>query len=239
MTAVTVPTGAAWLLDAWSAAAAVPPAARGAAVLASAAPEPGWDAVLDLPLGTAAALAAQLCASVFGDVVDTELRCDGCGTRLEVAVPLHALPAPADQGPMVVAGALRVRSPTTRDLLAVRDAGDPARALLARCVRHADGAAFDPDGADPAILAGLDAAAESLAGSAATVLRTRCPECAAELSAAVDVAALLWERVATAAAALLAEVAELAMAFGWTEDAVLALPAGRRAAYLRLVRGER
>ncbi len=51
---------------------------------------------------------------------------------------------------------------------------------------------------------------------------------------ALDVGALLWERVAQAAPVLLGEVAALARAFGWTEPDVLALGETRRHAYLAL-----
>jgi hypothetical protein len=83
-------------------------------------------------------------------------------------------------------------------------------------------------------LAAIDAAAAHLAGPAAATLATSCPRCDADVRVAIDVGALLWERVSTAAQHLLVEIATLARAFGWSEDDVLALTPARRSAYLAL-----
>ena len=53
----------------------------------------------------------------------------------------------------------------------------------------------------------------------------------------VDVAALVWQRICLEVPAVLAEVAELSAAFGWSEADVLAMSRVRRDAYLALVRG--
>jgi hypothetical protein len=227
------------LLAAWEATVAVPELARGPALVAEAGLADDLDAALDLPLGESAALAARLHADAFGDEVDGLVTCEPCGTVLDVSVPLAELPAPRGDATVVVApgGELRVRAPTTRDLLAARDSPDPAQALLAACVTGAGGAPADPDALDEASLALVDDAAEELAGAAAIVVRVACPECGAAVAAPLDVGALLAERVARAAAEALGEVAELAAAFGWSEAEVLALTPLRRRAYVDLVRG--
>jgi hypothetical protein len=227
------------LLAAWEATVAVPELARGPALVAEAGLADDLDAALDLPLGESAALAARLHADAFGDEVEGLVTCEPCGTVLDVSVPLAELPAPRGDATVVVApgGELRVRAPTTRDLLAARDSPDPAQALLAACVTGAGGAPADPDALDEASLALVDDAAEELAGAAAIVVRVACPECGAAVAAPLDVGALLAERVARAAAEALGEVAELAAAFGWSEAEVLALTPLRRRAYVELVRG--
>ncbi|MFE9959728.1 hypothetical protein [Micromonospora sp. NPDC005299] len=225
------------LLAVWEAAAAAPPAARGPVLLHAAGLLPDLDAALDLPVGTVAALAARLSVDSFGDPVDAVLTC-GCGQVLDVALPLDPVAGlPAGETGAVAGGTLRVRAPTARDLLAAGRSDDPVGTLLARCVR---------DAADRPVAAGeltvdqrraVDAAAEELAGAAAVVLRTRCPGCGDTVVTALDVAELLWERVAGRAPAVLAEVATLAAAYGWAEADILALPAGRRRAYLALAAG--
>jgi hypothetical protein len=85
-------------------------------------------------------------------------------------------------------------------------------------------------------MAAVDAAAEDLAGSAAVLLRSACPHCGSEVSADVDVPGLLWQRVAEAVPVVLAEVAELAASFGWSEADILAMTATRRNAYLGIAR---
>jgi hypothetical protein len=228
------------LLAAWEATVAVPDLARGAALVAEAGLADDLDAALDLPVGESAALAARLHADAFGDDVEGLVTCEPCGTVLDVSVPLSALPAAHGDATVVATpggGELRVRAPTTRDLLAARDSPDPARALLAACVTGAGGAPADPDALDEAALGLVDDAAEELAGAAAIVVRVTCPECGAAVAAPLDVGILLAERVARAAAEALGEVAELAAAFGWSEAEVLALTPLRRRAYVELVRG--
>jgi hypothetical protein len=211
------------LLSAWDAAAGLPRAARGASLA---------DAALDLPISDAAALALQAYADAFGATADCVLECPACGQELDVSVPLAELDARG--GGEAAVAELTVRAPTTRDLLAARD-GDE---LLARCVSE-DGAPVDPAALDGERRDAVDAAAEDLAGLAAIVVRAECPDCGAEASAPLDPGLLLWERVASAVPAALGEVAELALAFGWSEREVLALTPLRRRAYLELARGGR
>jgi hypothetical protein len=228
------------LLSAWEAAAALPPVARAAALVERAGLVDDLDAALDLPVGEGAALAVRLHADAFGDVADGVATCEACATVLDVTVPLTALAAPPEEAARVVGHGdrqLRVRAPTTRDLLAVRDVIDPARALLGACVTQADGAPADPAALDDELLGLVDDAAEELAGIAATIVRVTCPECGASVAAPLDVGALLWERVERAAEEALLEVAELAAAYGWSEAQVLALTPTRRRAYVELARG--
>jgi hypothetical protein len=215
------------LLSAWEAAAGLPRAARGAALVAAAGLAEDLDAALDLPISEAAALGIRVHAEAFGGTVDGVLDCQACGQELDVAVPLTELGAEA--GGTATVGDLLVRAPTTRELLEARDGDD----LLGRCVSG------DPASLDDELRAAVDAAAEELAGPAAIVVRAECPECGATASAPLDPGALLWERVTAAVPTALAEVAELASAFGWSEREVLALSPLRRRAYLELARSGR
>jgi hypothetical protein len=227
------------LVAAWDAAAAVGGIARAAVLLHAAGAVGALDEALDLPVGDAAARSAELYAAAFGEVLDGLVGCE-CGELLELQVPLAALRAPLGGGTTTVehAGvALQVRAPTIRDLLAAAGEPDSAAVLLARCVSDPAGGAIDPGGLTPGVRERVDAAAEELAGAAAMTLQAACPACGAGVRAAADVADLLWERVRVAAAAVLAEVAELAAAFGWSEADVLALSPARRRSYLDLVRG--
>jgi hypothetical protein len=238
-----------WLLRAWEHAADVVPAARGAVLVDEAGLVADLDAAIDLPVDQLATLVARLHNEQFGPTAEGVLECDSCGEVLEVEVPLDLVAAGSVGGQAVAeAGArivaldsgrlVRVRVPTTRDLLAVRDRDDVASALLARCVStiDRDGAQHAPrlDAADRAV---VDAAVAELAGAASVVVRARCPQCGTSLSAPVDVAAFLWNRVEREAPAGLAEVADLATSFGWAEADILRLTPTRRNAYLALVRG--
>jgi hypothetical protein len=230
------------LLTAWEEGGAVPSSAVGAVLLRSAGLVDDLDSCLDLPLGTTSALVARVYAESFGDTVDGVLTCGVCDERLEVTLSLDVFritPEGPDRTTVVpreAGGAVVVRCPTTRDLLAVAAEPDPAVGLLARCVTSVDGAAVDPGSLDTGTMAAVDAAAEDLAGSAAVLLRSACPHCGSEVSADVDVPGLLWQRVAEAVPVVLAEVAELAASFGWSEADILAMTATRRNAYLGIAR---
>ncbi|MFJ2865880.1 hypothetical protein [Kitasatospora sp. NPDC087314] len=228
------------LLTAWEEALAVPLPARTAVLLHRTGLAPDLDGALDLGVGQCAALAAALHRAVYGPDVDGLVGCTGCGELLEVHLRLPAADAGTAGPPTVEPGEARVgahavRAPTVRDLLAAAGGpGDTRTVLLARCVRRLDGQPFDPAALTPEEESLLDEAAELLAGDAETVLRTRCPACGGEVAAALDIGAVLWDQVDAAAPALMAEVTTLARAFGWSEQAVLAMSPFRRHAYLSL-----
>jgi hypothetical protein len=66
-------------------------------------------------------------------------------------------------------------------------------------------------------------------------LALACGACEHRWTAPLDVADLVWRRVDARARSLVADVAALAAAFGWTEGEILGLSAERRRVYLDLV----
>lgn len=224
------------LLAAWERADPAPPAARGAVLVQQAG---SLSDALHQPLATCAAAAAQVHVDDFGASTTVVLGCDECGTGLEVDLPLDALAGPA-AAPVPVrvdvsSGTVTVRPLTTDDLLAAERAADPVDELVRRSVTSADGDAVGAAELSADDLAAVDAAAERLAGSAATVLSAPCPGCGADVRVGVDLGRLLWEQVRQHVDGLLAEVASLAAAFGWSEGDVLAMSPARRRRYLELV----
>lgn len=228
------------LLDAWDQASAAPVAGRGAVLVRLAGLCPDLDSALDLGVGECAALAALAHARAFGREVAGVITCSSCGEPLSAQVSLptaEELVTAAAAGPRHVAVAgFTVRAPTTRDLLLAAASPDRARAvLLSRCVRRADGSPVDPAELTREEEALLDEAAEAITAATMTTLCVRCPACDGHVRAALDTAAVLWDRIDIAAPALMEEVAVLARAFGWSEADLLAMPAARRAAYLERV----
>lgn len=227
------------LLDAWEAGCNASGVARDAVLLHACGAVEDLDGALDLPLGELAARAVDAHLESFGQVVEGVLRCGSCDEVLEVPVDLTSLPDAAGDGTATVqtaGAALRVRVPSTRDLLSVVDEADAAAALLERCVTTVSGGSVEVAALPPDLRAQVDDAAERLAGPAAVVVCARCPACGTEARAPLDVPAALWDRVRLAAPVLLAEVAELAAAFAWSEAEVLSLSPARRRAYLSLTR---
>jgi len=233
------------LLAAWEGAAPLQDAARAAALVAH---DGGGsvEAALDLPLATCAALAVTAYVDAFGPRAECSCTCGGCGDEMDILLDLREFAdAASGAGPtsedIVAVGdgarSLTVRALTTRDLLDVARSSDPGLSLRQCCLRDESGqrlstAELRALGDDD--LAAVDAASDHLAGMASILLRMRCPGCGEGMAASVDVGGLLWERVAATAPQLLAEIATLARAFGWSEDAVLALGTTRRRAYLQL-----
>ena len=225
------------LLAAWEAAMAVPAVARGAVLVHGAGLTPDLDAALELDVGGCAALALRAHLDAFGAELEGLSDCPSCGERIEVAMRLADVSPGQDTGGFARVGDLVVRPPSIRDLLAVVGADDVTGELVGRCVRRVDGAPVVGAELSVAELAEIDEVAERLAGPAACTVATVCPGCAGSVEVALDLTAVLWDRVDAAAPAVLAEVARLACAFGWTEEAVLGLSTVRRQAYLALVPG--
>jgi len=133
---------------------------------------------------------------------------------------------------------MRFRLPDSRDLAAAARAGsvqEARRTLGERCVLEAHGAdggpvAELPDGALDALAARMDEVSPGTEVS----LAVACPACGAEWRAPLDVPSLVWTETAARARRLLREVDVLARAYHWSEAEILALPTGRRRAYLEL-----
>ncbi|MCC8250483.1 T4 family baseplate hub assembly chaperone [Saccharothrix luteola] len=196
----------------------------------------------ELPVGARDRLLFGLRRALFGERLTGLLACPGCGTEQEfdfdVANVLR-VPAPAEDVVEVESGGWRVRMrlPTSADLLAA--AADPpaARAvLLARCALAVQRAGRPVRAEPPAEVVGLLAAAAAEADPAADVrVAMPCVECGRRNTATIDVVSHLWAELDAWARALLLEVHALATAYGWTEPEVLALSPTRRRHYLELV----
>ena len=226
------------LLAVWDEAAAVPACAVGAVLLRRSGVVDDLQEALDLPLSVVAALLLRLWTATFGPTAECLVGCPGCGEDLEVALPLDALAALPEQAPRAVVGesGLVVRCPATRDLLAITAAASPADALLGRSLTDAAGRPVDPAELEPGVRADVEAAAERLGGPAASFVTAACPRCGTPVRVDVDPVELLWQRLRAEVPAVLADVADLAAGFGWSEADVLGLSPARRTAYLDLLR---
>jgi hypothetical protein len=172
----------------------------------------------------------------FGDRMDCVATCPGCGERLEFELSVGAMlaaggPPPVPPAVEVAGRRIELRAPTVADLQEAAAGGSreaARRELLRRCV-----------GSDVELPASIDALAEQVSAAleaadphTALMPALRCPSCDAGFQAAVDVAAHLWAALDRRARRVVDEVAELARAYGWTEDDVLRLPAYRRRVYV-------
>jgi hypothetical protein len=165
-------------------------------------------------------------------------RCDrpACGAPVEFPLPIDALLGMAEAGPIRVAlgdaRTVTLRRPTGDDLRAWRAAAPATREQAVETMLGALLIEGEVRTQDQARLSEAVAAHDPLVDFA---VACTCPACGAAFELALDLEALALARLAGRQRALLREVHRFASAYGWSEGAVLALPAGRRAAYLALI----
>jgi hypothetical protein len=171
--------------------------------------------------------------------LDARLRCAACRTDNEFAVPAAAILACRAPDPAVRVrigtgpSRLTFRLPLMSDIQAVNGvpAGDALARIVSRCrVGPGEG---EPLGA--VALARLATRFEALDPAARIVVDLRCAECRAALRASVDIAEFVAAAVDLVVDGLFRQIDAIARAYGWSERAILALPAARRATYVAMI----
>jgi hypothetical protein len=204
---------------------------------------PAWE---ELPAADVGAIALTIRQAWLGERISTDARCPhpGCRERMDIAFTIPAylahhrprrysgLRAGEDAGWFEFAGApVSFRVPTIADLRAATASADPERCLRERCVR--------PATVTTAVARRVSSAMTALAPSLAGAVTAHCPACGGSDLLRFDPVSYSLTELRDAAAGLYDEVHLLASAFGWPEDAILALPRGRRTRYAELIRRER
>jgi hypothetical protein len=224
------------LLGAWEAGAQATPVARAVAVAARARPS---DRVDEWSVGRRDALLLDVHAAAFGSIVELVTDCPACGEALELSITLDDVRSPCGDSSAehsVTAAGVRLvfRLPSSADLFAVAwidDLAEARAALAERCVTSREPGGELPEAAVSALATRIT----ELDPQADLHLALACGECGHRWTAPLDVADLVWRRVDARARSLVADVAALAAAFGWTEGEILGLSAERRRTYLDLV----
>ena len=207
-----------------------------AAVRCLAVARPDLDDPAGLPLGTRDAALLELRSHILGDGLSAHASCPDCGEHAElhlsVSALLAAMSTSSDWTVAYAGRTLSVRPLTSRDtaLAAGAVTAEQGRNILVHAMLREDGVTVDDDMAR-AIAASL---AEHDPGSE-ILLTCTCSSCGTSWNEVLDVAGYVTTELAHDGARLLAEVAELAWAFGWTEETILALAEPRRRAYLAMV----
>ena len=191
---------------------------------------------LELPAVDLAAAALLIRRVWIGNTIRTDARCraPGCGELIDIAFAIdayleHHRPrsfrgiSECDTGWFELAGVdVRFRIPAVADVLAGPE-------IVERCVRPAASA-----GVVRRIERALEALAPSLAGELAGV----CPVCGATVELRFEPIDYVLAELRDASTSLLGQVHELALAYHWSEPAILGLDRRRRHEYVELVRGE-
>ena len=244
-----IATSAPELLRVWESQQRAHPVERALHLLALAWPERGWDAWLNACVGERDAALLSLHESLFGGALHTTTACPHCGQRLESqfsAADLRSDPATQPRPPRPLrlqqqGYAVDYRLPTSADLLQIGSqphAGDEAALrLMRRCVSRAQhgGVEIDVAALPEAVVTSLGADMVRHDPDAQVQVGLVCPACGEASRMHFDVVSYLWSELDDWAQRALADVHTLAYAYGWSEDAILALSPVRRQIYLDMV----
>jgi predicted RNA-binding Zn-ribbon protein involved in translation (DUF1610 family) len=183
----------------------------------------------------------------FGPALAAFFVCPSCGERLEFTLPTAtaaaALEAAAQSAATLLheGWSLRLRLANSADIAAAAAEPDLEAArllLITRCVKveSADGAAVPLAALPQTTRVAAVERVSAMHEAAELMVSLCCPGCGNPQSVPVDVPTFLWMEVRHAARRLLEEVHEIAWAYGWAEDAILAMSPRRRQAYIEMVR---
>ena len=225
------------LLELWERVDSAPAAARPATLLDGLrlfTGQTGAEPAETLPIGRRDRALIDLRARLFGSDMHCATDCPECGDRIELSFDLGALqPAPVRETVQVTSNGseIRLRPPTTRDILGVLAV--PAEARATTLVQHCS---LDPlpDPIPPKLIEDASAALAEADPDADIELATACPSCGSDHALTFDIGTCLWDDLASAARRLLREVHHLATAYGWNEADILAVPRRRRLEYIMM-----
>ncbi|MGO9298588.1 MAG: hypothetical protein ACLP52_32720 [Streptosporangiaceae bacterium] len=202
-----------------------------------------WDSLPATDLH-AAALVIRGCW--LGPIIRTDYLCPdpGCRERADVSFSIsdylrHHRPRrargvtqAAGPGWFTLAGAtVRFRLPTVADLMAAVSGEHAADELSSRCV--------DAPELPAALARRLDRALSALAPSLDDLLGGSCPACGTDVTLRFDPLPYTLAELRNAFSGIYLETHALAAAYGWPEEAILALPRERRRRYASIIAAER
>lgn len=238
------------VLDIWESAQGHHPVDQALAILDAAAPEHSWNELAALSVGRRDGLLLDVYVQLFGSRLEAAASCAICGETMELLLrveDIRAVSAHPHAGTHRFCWdeyTVEYKLPDSLDLAdiaATPDAPDRASAakarLLERCVLGAsDGSSqVAPTDLPPPVIDAIAAQMEARDPQAVVMLQTRCPACGLAWPLCFDIVTFLWTRIAVRARQLLADVHQLASAYGWCESEVLRLSARRRRHYIELV----
>ena len=233
------------LLHVWERAGQAGPLQQALALLSAACPDRDPDGLADLSIGQRDTLLLALRAATFGPHLTGVVACPRCGEQIELAVDAADLQAEArrpvakDVAVAVDGYTLRLRPPSSRDVMAASEveASDASGVIVQRCLVSASrgGAAVAAGDVPATVMAVAEQRLADADPRAEVRLRLSCPACGEETTTVLDIVSFFWREIDAWACRILREVHTLAAAYGWTEEAILALSPFRRACYLELV----
>jgi hypothetical protein len=234
------------LLEVWERGFSATPVERALIILNTAYPDESWESLTKLSIGARDSALLKIREETFGPRTQVLCDCPRCDGTAETSFDVGGvIGGPQGEGEQPLNLRLgeynvRFRLPDSRDLAAVVSVTDKAlavRQLFERCVidaRHGDSAIL-PEKL-PSLVA--DAVADRIARAepqSDIELQITCPVCEHSWVSPFDISTFFWSEIVAAAQGLLRDVHRLALAYGWSEEAILAMSAARRQAYLEMV----
>ncbi|SDF21574.1 hypothetical protein SAMN05444167_1737 [Terriglobus roseus] len=225
------------LLQAWEDAAASDPVRRPLRILMHGMLETNACDLEDVSLLQRNRFLLELYAASFGTQLHGFALCQHCGSAMEfdsdVAGLLSSLPESDEStgSPM-----LRITSRMLLHALSKDDALSRERALLSLC------SGSDPDDTSTLEESSLEMLRSEVSERNADAEMScilQCVECDETNRADFDPAHFVWLALRHRASALMADIHDIARAYGWAEGSILAMSSIRREAYLARIAGER
>jgi hypothetical protein len=190
----------------------------------------GVDDWLELPAVDLAAAVLLVRRAWLARSIRTEARCADAACREQVDIDFEIDAYLEHHRPRACRGAVQ-REPGVYELAGTRFRIPPVRDLLDgsldRCV--------DGD-APPDVMRRIERALESLAPPLAGTLAGECPVCGARVELWFEPIEYVLQELRDSSLGLVGEVHELALAYHWSEPAILGLDRARRRDYVELVR---
>jgi hypothetical protein len=239
---MTAPSAAA-LIGAWDLASGAPPHARVAALLAAI---EGAETISGDTLGgrnrRLLMLHRALVRALVVGPLEARVTCAHCAAESEFTLPadaILALPTPDPDARVRVRSGCRTlsfRLPRMTDIEAASHAsvnGDVRHAVLERCRIGGDGA-IPEETAER-----LGRKFEALDPAANIIVNIACSGCAQPIAASVDLAAFVARDLDRLVDGLFRDIDLIASAYGWSEQAILALAPERRRRYAAMIAAAR
>lgn len=209
-------------------------------------PEFDSNEVAELSIGERDIKLLELRESMFGPVLMNRIDCPECRQSMEWEMKTEDL-IPADYKPVngqvfeLHSGNYKInfRLPNSRDVMEVLSENIPdAGSLAKRCIleiRQKGNKKLKkvPDN----VIGQLNDKMEELDPAADIRMSVSCPECSCNWQARFDIMSYLWFEIDNWAIRLFRDVYTLASAFGWSEQDILSMNAGRRQLYVEMING--
>jgi hypothetical protein len=224
-----------------------PPLERALNLLACACAEP-VETLAALSVGERDGRLMRLREWAFGSQVQSVVACLHCAEQVEFDFDLGTLRAAlpiAQPAPLLVSCddlVFHLRLPNSYDLLALGQQPEVSLArqqLVERCIVRVEPADLPVNGLSEERLAVLEAALARADPQAELELSLACPTCGHCWTVLFDIGAFFWSEIEVWGLRTLYDIHRLAMAYGWSEAAILHLSPWRRQRYLELLADER